>query len=79
MNEPPKKGAAPAKEAACSGEHTYLFSSPCKTQESALAELCKAYMRTSLTDRRLFLADIRAGAPNLWREIDREEKGGSSR
>ena len=40
--------------------------------ESALMALCKAYMRAGITDRRLFLRDVRVGAPNLWREVERE-------
>jgi hypothetical protein len=79
MNEPPKKEAAPAKEAAGSGEQTKSSTTAADVQapESALSTLCKSWMRASATDRALFLSDVRAGCPNLWRAIDRDAQGGS--
>jgi len=67
---PGKKEAAPAKVAACSGEHNQPATPAAKPQESGLTAFCKAYMRCGPTDRRLFLQDVKAAAPNLWREVD---------
>ena len=39
--------------------------------ESPLKALCKTWMRAGVTDRALFLANVRAGCPNLWRPIER--------
>ena len=74
---PEKKEAAPAKEAAkSSGEHKESATPDATPQESALTTLCKAWMSCGPTDRRLFLADVRAGCPNLWRAVDREACAG---
>lgn len=43
-----------------------------QARESGFAAICKAWMRCGPTDRALFLADVRAGCPNLWRSIDRD-------
>lgn len=43
--------------------------------ESALTTLVKAWQRCGPTDRRLFLADICAGSPNLWKAVDRDAGG----
>ena len=45
--------------------------------ESPLMALCKAWMRAGVTDRALFLSDVRAGCPNLWRVADREAQEGT--
>ena len=57
-------------------EHAETGTASTALQESALAALCKSWMRASGTDRRLFLADVRAGCPNLWRAVEREATGG---
>ena len=69
---PDKKSARPlAKD-----EHADNATPEPEAQDSRLAVLCKAWMRATPTERRLFLEDIRAGAPNLWRDVDREATGG---
>ena len=62
------------KEAAGSGEQDKRDTAKTEGQaaQSALASLCKAYMRAGPTDRRLFLEDVRAAAPNLWRQVEAE-------
>jgi hypothetical protein len=42
--------------------------------ESPLMALAKSWMRCGPTDRALFLADVRAGCPNLWRTIERDAR-----
>lgn len=42
--------------------------------ESPLMGLIKSWMRAAPTDRRLFLADVRAGCPNLWHETERNAR-----
>lgn len=44
-------------------------------EESALTTLVKSWQRCGPTDSRLFLADICAGSPNLWRAVDRDGGG----
>ena len=45
------------------------------SEESALTTLVKAWQRCGPTDRRLFLADICAGSPNIWRSVERDGGG----
>ena len=70
MNEPPEhKSARPLARV----EHgDGAASAPAVQTESAYSALAKAYMRAGKSDRFLFLTDVRAGAPNLWREVERE-------
>ena len=44
-------------------------------QESDMTRLYKSWQRCGPTDRRLFLADICAGSPNLWKAVDRDAGG----
>lgn len=46
-----------------------------RPQESALQVLQKAWQRCGHADRAKFLADIRAGSPNIWRKVQREAGG----
>jgi len=73
---PEKKNARPGEREGGSGEHsnTDIAAGELQAQESPLAALCKAFMRAGPTDRRLFLEDVKTGAPNLWREIDRDAR-----
>ena len=57
-------------------EDADTVTAPTALQESALAALCKSWMRAGGIDRRLFLADVRAGNPNLWRAVERDARGG---
>ncbi len=41
-------------------------------QESDMTRLYKSWQRCGPTDRRLFLADICAGSPNLWKAVARD-------
>jgi hypothetical protein len=75
---PPEKEAAPAKEAAkSSSEHlqTDIGSAAEQAQDSRLSVLIKAWLRARVTERRLFIADIRAGNPNLWEAVERDAGG----
>lgn len=78
MNAPgDKRNAAPAEaEDGSFGKHENgsTASPAAQAAESPLMAVCKAYMRCGPTERRLFLQDVRAGAPNLWREIDRDAR-----
>lgn len=67
----PKKEATPAKEAASSGEQRQndMGEPHGQVMESALMALCKSWMRAGITDRRLFLQDVKEGSRNLWREV----------
>ena len=47
-----------------------------QAKESALMQLCKAWLRAGATDRRLFLADVHAGNGNLWRAVERDAQRG---
>jgi hypothetical protein len=79
VGEPPpdKKEAAPVREAAGSGEQEMSNTEVTSAQASPLENLREAWLRCDRTDRQLFLGDIRAGCPNLWREIERGMNGGS--
>lgn len=44
-------------------------------EESALMTLVKSWQRCGPTERRLFLADVHAGSPNLWRTVERDAGG----
>jgi hypothetical protein len=64
----------PEKEAPTPDQRNEQFESATlalgvQSPESALMTLCKSWMRATTTDRRLFLEDVKAGAPNLWREV----------
>jgi hypothetical protein len=43
--------------------------------ESPLMILVKTWLRCGVTDRALFLADVRAGNPNLWKAVERDAGG----
>lgn len=64
-----------ARPSATKDEREEIATNEGALQESAFMELCKGWMRASGTDRKLFLADIRAGCPNLWKAIERESGG----
>ena len=68
MSDPEKESARPLARVE-RGEDAIPAVAP---QDSALGSLCKSWMRATATDRRLFLADVRAGAANLWREVERD-------
>ena len=69
-------GKRSARPTATKEEHADTGTAPTALQESALAALCKSWMRAGATDRRLFLSDVRAGNPNLWRAVERDATGG---
>lgn len=69
---PPKKESA---RILARNEHAESATPASEAQESRLVTLGKAWMRATGTDRALFLADVRAGCPNLWRTIDRGAGG----
>ena len=73
---PETKNARPGDGEGGSGEQleTDTAHDHAQAPESPLAALRKAFMRAGPTDRRLFLQDVRAGAPNLWREIERDAR-----
>ena len=81
MNAPgDKRNAAPAEaEDGSFGKHENgsTASPAAQAAESPLMALCKAWMRAGVTDRALFLSDVRAGCPNLWRVADREAQEGT--
>jgi hypothetical protein len=75
-----KRNAAPAEaEDGSFGKHENgsTASPAAQAAESPLMGLIKSWMRAAPTDRALFLSDVRAGSPNLWREIDRETQEGT--
>ena len=74
---PGKKEAAPAKVAASSGEQETCNTEVGGAQVSALERMREAWLRCDRNDRQMFLSDIRAGCPNLWRAVEREGNGGS--
>ncbi len=70
---PRKKNARPDEsERASFGKHPDNSTPDAGPQDSALAELCKAFMRAGPAARRLFLCDVRTAEPILWRDIERE-------
>lgn len=73
---PETKNARPGDGEGGSGEQSDTDTANATTQapESPLAALCKAFVRAGPTDRRLFLQDVRAGASNLWREVERDAR-----
>jgi hypothetical protein len=74
---PPKENARPGEPGQASfGKHADNATPGPEAQDSRLAVLVKGWMRATQTDRHLFLSDVRAGCPNLWRAVDREATGG---
>ena len=70
---PVNKGASSDKASA--GEQRFNDASPAAAQESALTSLRRTWLRCGPTDRALFLVDVRAGCPNLWRVAERDGGG----
>lgn len=73
MSSPQDKNAAPANQDGCFGKHGEHDTpgEPLQATESPQMTLTKAWMRCDPTARLYFLIDVRAGAPNLWREVER--------
>ncbi len=74
MKTPEKENAAPANQDGGFDKHGFNATTRADIQapESALALLCKAFARCNRTDRFHFLRDVRSGAPNLWRDVERD-------
>ena len=74
MKAPEKENAAPANRDGGFDKHSDDATPGADIQapESALALLCTAFARCNRTDRFHFLRDVRAGAPNLWRDVERD-------
>ena len=67
MTTPPrKKEAAPAKEAASSGERKDIATLDATPQGSALAALCKNWLRCDVEARWQFLLDVKRAHPALF-------------
>lgn len=76
MSGPPgKRNAAPGKPGHGSfGKHNETDTPAPDTQacEGPLLKLARAWKACGPNERRLFLAEVRGLAPNLWRDIERE-------
>ena len=76
MSGPPEKENARPGEPGTNGfgKHSDVATPAPDTQagvaESAHMALTKAWLRCDRTARLLFLSDVRAGCPNLWRETE---------
>ncbi len=57
------------------GAKEYPIVTAAVAEESDMTRLYKSWQRCGPTDRRLFLADICAGSPNLWKAVDRDAGG----
>jgi hypothetical protein len=76
MSAPPgKRNAAPGKpERDSFGKQVDADTLPPDAQgyEGPLLKLARAWRACGLNERRLFLAEVRGLAPNLWRDIERD-------
>lgn len=73
MSGPPgKRNAAPENPGHGSfSERLHNPTPAVRPQDSALAELCKTFIRAEPAERLLFLCDIRTAEPLLWRDVER--------